>query len=421
MSAQARRRSVPAALGLPARGLAGVVAVLALLAALPARAGTTDTLPAGAFLLDTSYVIALTDKQFDRNRREVSLIEPIKRYEAGGGWQGTLRARPTVDMRMFVTQLLYGITDRWVAGVVVPVAVETTIVPNLDWTPGDWNSSLGRPYSEKDFWEWAGSLGQPKPAATWRGNVWTPADLVLASRYRLPETDVMRRLGLRWAVMVQAALPTGREVDPEEVIDIGTSGWWLHNFGDLELHLAADWRLRDAAGVDRLTVGIEAWYAWLRTKTLQTPTGAKNPLLLTYSPYVGDTHEVDGGDWQAARLTVDVVPLIGPTFGTWMTKGSVAAAAAFPPLLSLNLSYDCIYLQPTVWTSHDPIWSDERARYWGEGYKHAFAATVTLSLMRLGAPLQLYVRQRSLDIVAGQNMRPANATAFGVRLLAKFW
>lgn len=395
--------------------------LVALFAAGPAAAGTTDTLPAGVWAVDVGYVVALTDKQFDRNGKAVSLIEPIRRYEAGGGLQGVLTARPTVDMRMLVSQLMYGISDRWVVAVAVPTALSTLIEPHLGWTPGDWNSTLGRPYSETDFWEWAGSMGQKKPEAKWVGNVNTMSDMVVASRFRLPETAWMERHNVRWSVMLQGALPTGRDPNPEKLIELGTTGWWLHNFGDLELHVAADWRWRDAEGLDRVTVGLEAYYAWLRTQTLKTPTGSENPLLLTYSPYVGATHRVDGGDWQVGRLSLDLAPIVGPTFGTWMTKGSVEAARKFPALITINMMYDFVYLQPTVWTSNDPLWSADRAKYWGQGYKHAFSATVAVSLMRLGAPLQLYVKQRSLDLVAGKNMRPANATTIGVRLIAKFW
>jgi hypothetical protein len=392
-----------------------------LAAASGAAAGTTDTLPSGVFFVDVGYVHAVTDKQYDGQRREIALLEPIERYEAGAGLQGVLRARPRVDMRMLVSQLLYGITDRWTVGLAVPTAIETTIRPNLGWTPGDYNSTLGRPYSEQDFWEWAASMGQGKPAPVWRGNAWTLADIVLASRLRLPEPGWMKRHALRWSLLVQGALPTGREVDPEELIDLGTQGWYLHNFGDLEVHLALDWRLRDGAGVERLTVGTEVWYAWLRTRTLRAATGKKNPLLLNVAPYVGETFEVDGGDWQAARLSVDVVPLIGPTFGTWMTRGSVEAASRFPPLLTLTVSYDYIHLMPTVWRSNYAVWSLDQGRTWGWGDKHAFSATATVSLLRVGAPLQLYVRQRSLDVLPGRNMRPANATTYGVRLIAKFW
>jgi hypothetical protein len=368
----------------------------------------TDTLPKGAFLIDMAYTIATTDKQYDGNRKEIPLLEPIERYEAGAGLQGVLRASPTVDMRMLISQLMYGITDKWVLALAVPTSISTTIAPNLGWTPGD-------------FWEWAGSMGQRKPKDVWVGNRWTPADIVIGSRLRLPENAFMERHLLRWTVMLQGALPTGREVDPEEIIELGTTGWYLHNYGDLELHLAGDWRLRDAEGVDRLTVGVEAWYAWLRTRTYKTPTGSKNPLLMTYAPYVGDTFEVNGGDWQAGRVSVDAVPLIGPTFGTWMTKGSRALALKFPPMLSLNVMYDYVHLSPSRWQSRYPLWSLNQARFWGEGEKHVFTAMATLSLLRVGAPLQFYVKQRSLDIIAGRNMRPANATTFGARLLVKFW
>ena len=403
------------------RALAGLCVAATLGLALPAQAGTTDTLPAGTFLFDFGYVIALTDKQYDANRKAISLLEPIERYEAGGGLQGTLTARPEVDMRMLVSQLLYGITDRWSIAVAVPAALSTTIQTNLGWIPGDYNSTLGRPYSEQDFWEWAGSMGQGRPRDVWRGNNRVLADIVVGSRYALPQSGWMRAHNIRWAVMIQGALPTGREVDPEEIVDLGTTAWYLHNYGDLEFHLSADWRLKDEGGIDRLTIGTEVWYAWLRTRRYKTPTGAKNPLLQTYAPYVGSHFEVDGGDWQAARVSVDWVPFLGPTFGTWMTKGSLEKAKTFPGMLTLNVMYDYIHLMPSVWKSRYTVWSLDQGRYWGEGDKHAFSAMVTLSLLRVGAPLQFYVKQRSLDIVPGRNMRPANATTFGARLLAKFW
>lgn len=410
----------------PLRRLAALLAMAALTlfaVALPtpARAGTTDTLPANTFLLDFGYIIALTDKQFDKDRKAISLLEPVERYEAGGGLQGVLTARPEVDMRMFVSQILYGVTERWTVAIGIPVAIRTSIKTNLGWTPGDYNSTLGRPYSEQDFWEWAGSMGQGKPREVWQGNRWTMADMVVGSRYLLPASGWMDANNIRWSLMVQAALPTGRDVDPEELVDLGTTAWYLHNYGDLEVHLAADWRYKDEGGIDRFTVGVEAWYAWLRTRTYKTATGSKNPLLMTYAPYVGATYSVDGGDWQAARLSLDWVPFLGPTFGTWMTKGSLEAAKRFPGMLSIGAMVDYIHLMPTVWSSRYPIWSLDQGRYWGEGDKFAFSATVTLSLLRVGAPLQFYVRQRSLDIIPGRNMRPANATTFGVRLLAKFW
>ena len=188
-AAAARGPKIRTALGIrPLLALA--LALVASFVASPALAGTTDTLPAGVWAVDVSYVMALTDKQFDKDGNEAPLLEPIRRYEAGGGLQGVLTARPTVDMRLIVTQLMYGITDRWVLAFALPTSLRSTIKTNLGWTPGDWNSTLCRPYSEQDFWELAGSMGQPKPDATWVGNVNTPADLVIGSRWRLPDTPL---------------------------------------------------------------------------------------------------------------------------------------------------------------------------------------------------------------------------------------
>ncbi|HAN32455.1 MAG TPA: hypothetical protein DCQ06_12740 [Myxococcales bacterium] len=384
-------------------------------------AGLGDTLPRGTFLLDSSYIFAHTNKQFDRNGKSVPLLAPVERYEAGAGLQGVIRANPSVDQKIVALQLLYGITDDLTLAIGGPLSLSTEIETNLSWQPGDYQASLGRPYSETDFWQWAASMGQPKPAQRGVSNVNTWGDLVVAFRLRLPRSQWMKDHHVNLALTLQGALPTGREKDPEELIEIGMTAWWLHNYGDLELHLAADWRPIWSGDVARLTLSAEIYYAYLRPRTYDTPRGTKHPLLLTFAPYVGQTFEIDGGDWQVARMQVEWAPFIGPTLGTWMTRGSVEAANAFPPMLSLMLQYTYVNLLPSIWKSNYPIWSIEQGEFWGAGFKHIFAAQATLSLLRVGAPLMFYVRGRALDIIPGRNMRPANAITVGVRLLAKFW
>ncbi len=401
--------------------LAALVATAVSLPPTPARAGLGDSLPRGTFLIDAAYIYAQTNRQFDKDGKSVPLLAPVERYEAGAGLQGIIRAKPVLHQQIVALQLLYGITDRLTIGFGGPLSLSTVIYTNLGWEPGDYQASLGRPYSESDFWEWAASMGQGKPKARAESNVNAWGDLVLALRYRLPETEWMLKHHLSWTVTLQGALPTGREKDPEELVEIGTTAWWLHNYGDLELHLAADWRPYWTGDVSRLTFSGEVYYTYNRTRTYDTPRGTKHPLLLNHAPFVGDTYRINGGDWQVGRAQVEWAPFIGPTLGTWMTKGSVEAARRFPPLLTLMVQYTFVNLQPTVWESDYDLWSIDQAEFWGKGFKHIFAAQATLSLLRVGAPVMLYVRGRSLDLVPGRNMRPANAITVGMRLLAKFW
>jgi hypothetical protein len=404
-----------------ARGLTAALLAAALWLPATAQAGLTDTLPQGTFLIDVGYVHATTNKQFDGSRKSQPLLEPVERYEPGGGLQGILRANPEVLMQLVATQVLYGVTDRLTFGLGIPVAHKTTIDTNLSWTPGDFNSTLGRPYSEEDFWLWAASMGQPKPPDRWVGNKSTLGDIIVATRYRGPTTAWMDALNLRWSIFAMGALPTGREANPEALVEIGTTAWWLHNYGDAELHLAADWNVFDAGGIPRFTVGTEVYYAWLRTRTYDTPQGTNNPLLQTYAPYVGDTFQINGGDWTGASIQLSGAPFLGPTLGTWMTRGSVETAERFPPMLTLSAMYTYLYLQPSKYISPAKMWNWEQADIWGPGDKHIFAFTATLSLLRVGAPVQLYARYRTLDLVPGRNSRPANALMIGTRLLAKFW
>jgi len=413
----------------PSQGRQIALVALRLLAAISlvllpirdANAGLGDTLPRGTFMLDGSYVYAKTDSQFDRNGKLISLLPPTKRYEAGGGLQGTIRAKPVLYQQVFVMRLLYGITDRLTAGLANPLSLSTVIHANLDWEPGDYQPALGRPYSETDFWQWAKSMGQDKPAsrAVSNENAW--GDTVVALRYRLPTSAWMDDHNLSLGVQLQAALPTGREKNPEALLEIGNTAWYLHNYGDAEAHIALDWRPWWTGDVSRLTLSGEIFYAWLRTRTYTASTGVRHPLLLTQSPFVGKTYEINGGDWQVGRMQIEWAPLIGPTFGTWMTQGSVEKARKFPPLLTLMVQYTFVNMQASVWKSDYAIWSVNQAEFWGAGYKHIFAAQATFSLLRLGAPLMLYVRGRTLDLLPGKNMRPANAVTVGARLLVKCW
>ncbi|MBI3179610.1 MAG: penicillin acylase family protein, partial [Deltaproteobacteria bacterium] len=299
----------------------------------------TTTLPRHAWLFDFAYLYSFIDKQWDGNRKGVSLIEDIRRYEPGGGLQGILRARPRAEFDFLLIQALYGVTDHLTAGVYVPIAMRSRVTTNLAWEPGDYQAQLGRQYSEEDFWQWAASMGQPRVPAQWQGGVQL-SDIVLIGRYLLPEFEWMKQHHFRWSGTLLAALPTGSNFDPEEAVSVGTNLWELNAAGDVEVHLSADKAFFvDDKGLSRINVGADLFYAFLRPREYRAVTGTKNPLLNNIAPYVGEKYIVDGGDWLAGALSVDLVPFIGPSRASIVSGYSAEKAETLPPMVTLNLSY----------------------------------------------------------------------------------
>ncbi|MBS1149119.1 MAG: hypothetical protein H6Q89_817 [Myxococcaceae bacterium] len=397
-------------------------ALVLFLAAASAQAAETTTLPQGTFVVDVGYLHSTIDKRWDGKRHGLNLIEDIPRYEPGGGLQGTLSAKPNALYQGVLFQVNYGITDWLTLALYMPLIVATTVETNFAWVPGDFQSQLGRQYDEGDFWEWAGSLGQPRPPAKWVGNRSTLADFVVGLRAAIPQFSLTRKLGLRLAGTLQVALPTGRPADPEEVVAAGTTAFDLHSFGDVEVHAAWDRPFFvDGYGVPRLNLGGDFFFSWFRPRTMVTPTGVKNPLLLTYAPYVGATYVQDAGDWAGATLSLEVSPLLGPTFGTFVSGNDVEKARAFPPMLTFLLGYTYIATGQSRWYSDSALWNYDREKLWQPGDKNIFRFGVTVSLLRVGLPIQLYAQYRGQEIIPGRFTRPSNVLTAGVRAVLKFW
>lgn len=398
-----------------------LVCLAALLAASLAPAMETQVLPKNTFLFDFSYLSTSLDKQWSGDRKALPLVEESRRYEPGAGLQGILRARPVAQLDILMIQALYGITDRLTAGIYVPIVMHTRVTTNLSWVPGDYQSQLGRQYSEEDFWGWASSLGQPRVPRVWEAGV-RLADIVLGARYLLPESEWMSQHHFRWSATLQVALPTGTNFDPEEAVSVGTNLWELHAAGDVEAHLSADKHFFvDEYGVYRLNLGLDLYYAFFRPRQYQSGHGLKNPLLNNTAFYLGDTYLVDGGDWLAGTLSVDVVPFLGPTRASIVSGGSLEKAHALPGMLTLSLSYTRVQTFQSDWKSDSPLWDYDREKFWQPGEKNILKATATVSLLRVGVPLQLYARYQSGDLIPGRYTRPANVVSAGVRLVAKFW
>jgi len=397
-------------------------ALLSLLVPSLALALETQVLPQGAIMLDLGYLRTSLNKQWSGDRRALSLIDDVPRYEPGGGLQGILRARPVAEFDFLLVQALYGVTDSLSLGVYVPILMRSTVTTNLSWESGDYQPQLGRAYSLDDFWSWAASMGQPRVADRVVDTRFRLADIVLGAKYLLPRFEWMKESNFRWSAQLNVALPTGTNADPEEAVSVGTNLWELHAAGDVELHLAADKHFfTDEYGVYRLNVGADAFYSFFRPRLYTAGKGLKNPLLNNNAFYVGDTYWIDPGDWIGGTVSVDVVPFIGPTRASIVSGGSLEKAHALPPMLTLSASYSYIATFQSDWQSNSKLWDWDREKLWQAGEKNLFRFTGTLSFFRLGVPVQLYASYRTQDLVPGRYTRPANVFTGGVRAVVKFW
>jgi hypothetical protein len=298
----------------------------------------------------------------------------------------------------------------------IPVVLSTTVDLNLQWIPGDYQNYLGRVYSEQDFWQWAESMGQPKPG-DWTGNQGVLSDIILGIRYRFSDdVPFLAERGLRMGAMVMGALPTGSPPPKEEIAAAGTTMWDLHSQGELCLHLAME---KDI--LQRFTLGVDLFYEFLFRHEYDTPEGTKNPLLMKAKPYVGATYTLDPGDFAGVAVQLEAVAVYGPALATWLSNNDAAAAENLPPLLKLSIIYRYTHVGQSDWESDSAIWDWEKEKLWMPGHKNTLWAKATISLMRLGIPVQLYVAYRNQSWLAGKNIRAADVIAGGIQVPAKFW
>ncbi len=396
----------------PAR-LAALLAAGLLAAAPEARAGRpTETLPAETFLVDVAYLHSFLKNAYGDAGERTQLLDKLYRYEPGGGLQGIIIPDAEVTYQILLAKLQYGVLDCLSVGLGVPVVLRTTVEPRLSWVPGDYMWWLGRAYTEADFWEWAQSMGQPRPG-TWVGNRGVLADLVLGLRWRFSDhLPALGAEGVGLALMLQGALPTGQKKDPEEIVSTGTTSWDLHFQGELGLHLAADWRPPALDG--RLTVGLDLFYEALFEHTYDAPTGRKHPLILDLAPYVGRTYRLDPGDFLGFQLTAEVVAWRGPVLETWLSE-RVEDPDGLPPLLSLTVGYAFTWLFQSDWESESELWDWTQEKLWRPGYKNRLTAELVLSLLRLGVPVQLTASYANLSWIPGRNSRATDTVSVGLR------
>ncbi len=393
--------------------VAAVVGLWCTLASSAAMAGFTQTLPQGTLLLDEAFSRSRLTHRWDDDGNLAPLIDPIERYEPGGGLQGVLTPNTEVSYRILINQIQFGVLDQLTVGVALPMVVGTTVDLDLDWTPGDYQPTIGRPYSEEDFWEWAGSMGQPRPGS-WEGNGGVVADTYLGLRYRFSD-DVPWFEGspVAASIMLIGALPTGRQADPEEIAAAGTTSWDLHSQGELGAHLSADLFLPTDAALPRLTLGLDLFYEALLAHEYRTPKGEIHPLLLAQAPYVGDTYVLDPGDFAGGSIQAEAVLWVGPDTSNWLSR---RASGPLPPLLTLLARYTYTHIGQSDWRSDSDLWDWTHERLWKPGFKSTLNARLTLSLFRLGVPIQIYGAMRNQTWLGGRNCRAAGVWTVGVQV-----
>lgn len=400
----------------------GLILAAALLSATPrpALAGFTDTLPKHTFLIDESFVRSKTHNAYTNDGNLGPLAENIVRYEPGGGLQGLITVDAGAKYGIVINQLQFGLFDFVTLGLGIPVILENTVDPGLGWEPGDYQAGLGRPYGETDFWEWAASMGQPRPGK-WSGNRGVLGDTFVGARYRFSDhAPALAVRHLSAALTVFGSIPTGRPAEPEEPVAAGTTSWNLHFQGEYGLHLAFDKTFPDTLG-GRLITGLDLYYEWWKPTTYETPTGSDHPLILTQSPYVGSTYSLDPGDFSGAATQIECVVWKGAPRATWLSGRDTGRAEKFPPVLALGARYTFTHLQQSDWSSQSAIWDWDREKIWRPGYKNILNGTATLSLLRLGVPMQIYFVYRNMTWLPGKNARAVDAITIGTRIPLKFW
>ncbi len=399
---------------------AGLVCAVALfLYAGTARAQFTETLPKETWMVEVAHNHSWITTAFDNNGRRTELLERMDRYDPGGGLQGIIIPKAKAEYDITVLQLRYGILDYLTVVVGIPIVVRTSVVPDMQWIEGDYQWPLGRSYSSDDFWQWASSMGQPKPGR-WVGNKGVLSDIILGGRYRFSDhLPSLKKIGVGVAFTAYYALPTGAKKDPERLTASGTTSRELHFQGDLGFHLGVD---KTFLSIDkRITLGFEVFYQVMLPHKYDTPRGLVNPLLLNYAPYVGDTYRVDGGDFLGVSAAVSFVLWKGPAHGNWITKGSAEKAAKLPPMLTLSFQYTFTHLGQSDWTSNSDLWDWKNEKMWRPGYKNTLTFQLMLSLLRVGVPAQVFIRYRSLSLIPGKNCRAADVLTGGIRVPLKFW
>lgn len=391
-----------------------------------AQAGFTETLPKGTFMVEATYIYTEVKNAWNKEGKLGPIIEPMERFEiTTGELLGTLVPEVEASYDILVNLLQYGVLDNWTMVIGIPVVLHTKVDPKFGWIPGDDTAQWGVFETVDTFWKWAAKYGQPA-ITKWEGNDGVLSDIVLATRLRFTDwiSQWFEKHGLAGALTVYGALPTGALPDPEEVVIAGTSSWNLHFQGEIGIHLSADYTLKSLE--NRVTLGVDVFHEIFLAHEYEAAKGTKNPVILKdeVKEVGGPTYKIDPGDFTGVSGQIDVVPFYGPTWATWLSKQSIERASEFPPLLTLSFRFTHTHLGQTDWqTSYPGSWWEweDKEEIWQPGYKNILTMQATVSLFRMGIPLQVYGGYRNQSWIPGKNYRAANVTSIGFRFPLKFW
>ena len=403
---------------------AGAIALfLTLLSASQLYAGFTETVPQGMFIIDESIILSEVSGAWDNEGNLGPIIKGDQRYEpTTGELLGTLTPNVEAKFNILVNMLQFGILDSLTAVMAIPVVLSSEVQPNFTWEPGDVIAQYGRRFETiDDFWAYASGYGQPE-ITDWSGNEGVLADIVLGMRHRFTDWfPWFRNHGLAGALTIYGALPTGTVPDPEEIVAAGTATWNLHFQGELGFHGSVDYLLPYLD--DRVTLGVDVFYEMFFKKEYTTPTGTIHKILLIDQHLeAGDTYTVNPGNFVGVSAQVDIVPYKGPALATWLSGGSKEKAEKLPPLFTFTFRYTYTHIGQSDWQSNSALWDwEDKEEIWQPGYKNILTFLGTVSLFRLGVPLQIYGGYRNQNWIPGKNFRAASVATAGFRVPLKFW
>jgi len=315
---------------------------------------------------------------------------------------------------------MLGILDNFNFGLGIPIILNNTVDVEFGWEPGDYQWNLGRPYSAEDFWQWAASMGQPKPES-WEGNQGTPSNIVFGGRLRWTDwIDWCKEAGLHSALTVFIAMPTGSPPDSEEILGAGTTLWDIQAQGDLAFHLGIDKTFPKLLD-NRLRLGLDIFYEYFLPQNRRAGTGAVHPLLLNEAYYVGPWYEVKPGDFTGFAVQADVVPYRGPANKTWITGDDESKAEKLPPIITVSVGYKHTWMLQSDYTSQSDLWDWKKEKPWLPGYKNILSVSLDVGLYRVGVPLSVYGQGRSGVILPGKNTPAASVLTVGLKAPIPLW
>ena len=389
------------------RRIAGTL--LAVLAAAPAAfAGFADTPGKSTFVLDVNYQYAYTNHNFDDQGKLVNLNDDIVMYDPAGTALGTISVPAFHYDKVLLTQAFYGFTEKFAAGVVVPYFLDSKTELNLNWTAGAYAGDLGRPYTESDFWQFAGSMGQAKPGDFQAKS--RLGDVVLGGVYGLKKTP-------RWqtSLLGFVSTRTGTLADPEILGASGTTGFELQTNGDAGLHVLGDYFFNP-----RISAGGELFYEAFFPRRLKSAFGKVNPLLSYEGRYNGGGYLVVPSDWVGGSAGVQFVLLRGTQEPSWITRGNPAMQKTLPPLLTVRPALKYTRFFGNRYRSDSPYFDLTQDRRHPGGFRWNFDFVAALNFLRYGVPLGPYYQYHTQEWIAGRNFFPVIDHTFGVQLYAAF-